>query len=170
MEYFKSFQNMTEILLYSIIAWFFFIEYRDLDKDDRSQGYQATLLGWCLFLAWINVTIILGRFDLFGKNIYLTWNIVKSIFWPIVVYLPTLMAFAVAFHCFLCRNAIFEGKVSSIIRVFTMMIGEYDFEGNFLFDNVAGSKISVQVTCQIHIYVNLLRGLVRTGAKGARHP
>ena len=70
-----------------------------------------------------------------------------------IAYFPTLVAFGVAFSCFLCHNPVFEGSTASIIRVFTMMIGEYDFEDNFLFDHVErnkDSKVSVQVTLRIN--------------------
>ena len=63
------------------------------------------------------------------------------------------MAFATGFHCFLSYNPVFEGSVSSVIKVLTMVLGEYDFEDNFLYDNVKGNSaspkqgyISVQVT------------------------
>ena len=65
-----------------------------------------------------------------------------------VVYIPPIMAFGTAFHCFLSHNKVFEGSVSSIIRVFTMMLGEYEFDDNFLYDSVKENHdnyISVQV-------------------------
>ena len=66
-----------------------------------------------------------------------------------MAYVPSIMAFGTAFHCFLKHNSVFEGSVSSIFKVFTMVIGEYDFEDNFLYDKVTedgDSYISVQVT------------------------
>ena len=143
---------MTEISLHSIATYFFVLEYEEENISNKTDGLQTTLLGWSLLLAWIDLSILLARFDQFGKNIYMTWNIVKNTFWPIVVYLPTLVAFGSAFHCFLCHNPVFEGSTSSMIRVLTMMIGEYDFENSFLFDNVKenkDSRASVQVTFPI---------------------
>ena len=146
-EYF-SLQNVTEVCMYILATWFFVIEFKELD-DPKKNEYQLSILGWALFLAWIDMTMFLGRFDLFGKNIYSTWRIVKNVFWPIVVYIPTIMAFGTAFNCFLSHNPVFEGSVASIIKVLTMVLGEYDFEDNFLYDKVKenGDKyISVQVT------------------------
>ena len=146
-EYF-SLQNVTEVCMYILATSFFVMEFKELD-DSKKNEYQLSILGWALFLAWIDMTMFLGRFDLFGKSIYSTWRIVKNVFWPIVVYIPTIMAFGTAFNCFLSHNPVFEGSVASIIKVLTMVLGEYDFEDNFLYDKVKenGDKyISVQVT------------------------
>ena len=146
LEYF-SLQNVTEVCMYILATCFFVIEFKELD-DSKKNEYQLSILGWALFLAWIDMTMFLGRFDLFGKNIYSTWRIVKNVFWPIVVYIPTIMAFGTAFNCFLSHNPVFEGSVASIIKVLTMVLGEFDFEDNFLYDNVKenGDKyISAQV-------------------------
>ena len=64
-----------------------------------------------------------------------------------VVYIPVMIAFASAFHCFLCFNDVFEGPATSLLKVLTMILGEFDFEDNFVYLNVKekhGSNISVQ--------------------------
>ena len=150
-EYF-SVQNITEVCMYTLSTWFFVIDFNDitkLKKHEYLHEYQSSILGWALFFAWTDLTIFLGRFDIFGGNIYTTWRIAKNVFWPVVVYVPSIMAFGTAFHCFLSHNSVFEGPVSSIIKVLTMVLGEYDFEDNFLFDRVKVTNdgfISVQVT------------------------
>ena len=149
-EYF-SIQNITEVGMYTLSTWFFVIDFNDitkLKKHEYLHEHQSSILGWALFLAWTDLTIFLGRFDIFGGNIYTTWRIAKNVFWPVMVYIPSIMAFGTAFHCFLSHNAVFEGPVSSIIKVLTMVLGEYDFEDNFLYDRVKvtnDSYISVQV-------------------------
>ena len=149
-EYF-SVQNMTEVCMYALSSYFFvidFIDFKDTTKSKKNE-YQSSVLGWALFLAWTDLTIFLGRFDIFGGNIYTTWRVAKNVFWPVMVYIPSIMAFSTAFHCFLSHNPVFEGSVSSIIKVLTMVLGEYDFEDNFLFDHVKANNddyISVQVT------------------------
>ena len=68
------------------------------------------LLGWALFLAWFDLTMFLGRFDIFGKHIYRSWHVMKKVGWSMTVYIPILIAFAAAFHCFLKNDPIFEVK------------------------------------------------------------
>ena len=149
-EYF-SIQNITEVCMYTLSTYFFvidFIDFNDISKSKKNE-YLSSVLGWALFLAWTDLTIFLGRFDTFGGNIYTTWRVAKNVFWSVMVYIPSIMAFSAAFHCFLSHNPVFEGSVSSIIKVLTMVLGEYDFEDNFLFDRVKATNdgyISVQVT------------------------
>ena len=45
-------------------------------------------------------------------------------------------------------NETFEGPVASFFKVLTMILGEFDFEDNFIYDKVGevkGSKWSVQI-------------------------
>ena len=148
-EYF-SVQNITEGFMYALCSYFFVIDFIDFKETTKSKQneYQSSVLGWALFLAWTDLTIFLGRFNLFGGNIYTTWRVAKNVFWPLMVYIPSIMAFSTAFHCFLSHNPVFEGSVSSVFKVLTMVLGEYDFEDNFLFDKVMANDgyISVQVT------------------------
>lgn len=64
------------------------------------------------------------------------------------VYLPSLGAFAIAFHCFLRNDPIFEGPFASILKTLAMVLGEFNVEGRFLYDpveKVNGSQFSVQL-------------------------
>ena len=113
-------------------------------------GYrlQDDFLGWTLFFAWIDLTIFLGRFDIFGKHIYRSWHVMKNVAFSMLVYIPAMVAFAAAFHCFLMNNDTFEGPVASFFKVLTMTLGEFDFQDNFIYDKVEevkGSKWSVQI-------------------------
>ena len=60
------------------------------------------------------------------------------------------------------RNEIFQGSTTSIMKTLTMMLGEFDFADNFLFDKVkkdGDSNFSVQV---IFIYgVSFLLSLIQ---------
>ena len=150
-EYF-SWQNVIEVILLSLSSTFLIIEFVLFDKMEydcgRYSGLQMHLLGWALFLAWIDLTLFLGRFDIFGRHIYRSWHVMKNVAWSMTVYIPILLAFASAFHCFLKNNGIFEGTVASVLKVFTMVLGEFNFEGNFVYDKVNqtnGSQISVQI-------------------------
>ena len=144
-------QNMIEAVMLIVAIAFFviqFIEDRSTSFQSEKSGAQEHLLGWALFLAWIDLTIFLARFDVFGKPIYLSWHVLNNVAWSMIVYIPTVIAFSAGFHCFLKSNAVFEGRWSSIVKTLTMLLGEYDFEDNFLYDVVKknmDSNFSVQV-------------------------
>ena len=149
-EYF-SWQNVLEVALLGLSTAFFVVEFTMIKLDDDCgmySGLQMHLLGWALFLAWIDLTLFLGRFDVFGKHIYRSWHVMKNVAWSMIVYVPILLAFAFAFHCFLKNDEIFEGTTASVLKVFTMVLGEFDFEDHYVYDKVKetnGSQFSVQI-------------------------
>ena len=102
-------QNMCEVLMIVLGQAFFGIQYKE-GMDTRIFGYRLheDFLGWTLFFAWIDLTIFLGRFDVFGKHIYRSWHVMKNVAFSMVVYIPVMIAFAAAFHCFLIYNDTFE--------------------------------------------------------------
>ena len=59
-----------------------------------------------------------------------------------------MMAYAMAFHCFLIEDEIFSGPVTSFMKVLTMVLGEFEFETHFHYDIVeesSGQNFSVQI-------------------------
>ena len=150
LEYF-SWQNVLEVVLLGLSSACFVVEFimTKSNKDCGTySGLQMDLLAWALFLAWIDLTLFLGRFDVFGKHIYRSWHVMKNVAWSMIVYIPILLAFAFAFHCFLKNDEIFEGSTASVLKVFTMVLGEFDFEDHYVYDKVKetnGSQFSVQI-------------------------
>ena len=145
-EYFNR-QNMTEVALLIVTFTFFIVQYNEQNKTPKS-GMQEHLLGWALFLAWMDLTIFLAKFDLFGPSIHLSWHVLNNVAWSMLVYIPTIFAFSLSFHCFLKRNDAFEGPISSVLKTLSMMLGEFDLKDNFLYDKVKenhDSNFSVQV-------------------------
>ena len=133
--------------MFVTIFIYFVVEWNQPDSYDA----QAHLLGWALFLAWTNLTNYLTMFDFFGERIYWSWAVAKNVTTSIIAFIPTVIAFSAAFHCFLSQNDIFEGSVSSGLKTLTMMLGEFEFKDNFMYDEVKkfnGSNISVQVYYQ----------------------
>ena len=146
LEYFSK-QNVCEVIMLCLSHVFFFLQYNYL-KSGAKPSLIEDFLGWALFMAWIDLTIFLGRFDVFGKHIYRSWHVMKNVAFSMVVYIPIMTAFACAFHCFLMFNETFEGPIASFLKVLTMVLGEFDYTDNFLFDQVEkvhGSKVSVQL-------------------------
>ena len=84
----------------------------------------------------------------FGQNIFMSIGVIKEVAWATIVYLPSMMAFASAFHCFLLGDPIFESWITSALKVLTMVIGEYNFDHHFAYHAVksnGGRNISIQV-------------------------
>ena len=131
------------------------------NEEQRKNNHSAQkhLLGWALFLAWMDLTIFLGKMDVFGIHIYMSWQIMRSMFLNLAVFIPSLVAFASAFHCFLINNPVFEGSVASLLKTFEMLLGEVDFSDNFLYDNVTatgGANHSAQIMLVFFIIYGIL--------------
>ena len=83
----------------------------------------------------------------------------RSMFLNLAVFIPSLIAFASAFHCFLINNEIFEGPIASVMKTFEMILGEVDFADNFLYDNVKaseGANLSAQMMLVFFIIYMIL--------------
>ncbi len=64
----------------------------------------------------------------------------------LLVYSTTLLAFAFAFHLLLPNHLSFESPITAFLKVLVMMIGEFDFEENFTWDNVEVEMLLFFVT------------------------
>jgi ribosome-associated toxin RatA of RatAB toxin-antitoxin module len=171
-EYF-GLQNTCELFMFGLTIALFVTQWHDDEmefkfnddlmwndeKREANHMIQKHLLGWALFLAWMDLTIFLGKMDVFGIHIYMSWQIMRSMFLNLAVFIPSLVAFASAFHCFLINNPVFEGSVSSVLKTFEMLLGEVDFSDNFLYDNVKeieGANHSVQIMLVFFIIYGIL--------------
>ena len=70
--------------------------------------------------------------------------------------LPALMAFAFTFHLLLPSNETFADPVTALLKVLAMMVGEFDFQTNFLIEKSALDN--GQVSTQIVFFFFLLIG------------
>ena len=104
--------------------------------------------GWALFFTCMNFTFILSKIPMFGRSVFISLNVAISICKVFVVFIPSLIAFAFAFHFFMHGDPIFRSYGDGILKVIVMIIGEFDFEDHFEWYKVlemGGAKWSVQV-------------------------
>ena len=135
-----SFQNILEILI--IIGTICYLQVAP--KDIELGGHIG---GWTVFFAWMNFTAYLCQVLRFGRAIYSSIHVTKKILKALFAFIPSLVGFASAFHFFLHGNDQFHDFSRSILKVVVMMLGEYDFEGNFTYtdsQNFGGRGFSVQ--------------------------
>ena len=70
-----SVQNTCEVFMLCSSLIFFILQHLEHD----SSKFQRHLLGWSIFLAWMNLTNFLGRFDVCGIHIYRSWHVMKNV-------------------------------------------------------------------------------------------
>ena len=81
--------------------------------------------------------------------------------------LTALMAFAFTFHLLLPSNEAFIDPMTALLKVLAMMVGEFDFQENFLFEKSAldNGEVSTQIAFFFFLLIgniviaNLLIGL-----------
>ena len=113
-----------------------------------------TLMGnhfgaWAVFFAWINLTRFLGSSRFFGRYLIMAFDVLKKVVKMLFVFLPSFLAFVFAFNMMLKGNSIFHDLKNTVIKIFTMMTGEFEYDGIFSFEEIedkGGSKGSTQVT------------------------
>ena len=139
-------------------------------ERETNHYYQMQLMGWALFLAWTNLTIFLGKLDFFERHIHMSRQIFMSVLWSVAVFLPTIVAFASGFHCFLLYDPIFDSLMASILKTIGMLLGEVDIGDHFIHANedttTEGANPSAQIMLVMFIvygvliFMNLLLALV----------
>ena len=124
-SYIMSKENLLEILiifttLLSLVGLFL---WRDA---------AIHLAAWAVFLAWFELTMMLGRVPKIGIFIYMAINVLKTLSLFFLVYMPLLWAFALTFHILLPSNETFTDPLTALLKVLSMMSGEFDLTDNFL--------------------------------------
>ena len=132
-KYLKSKENILE--LFSLIFAFTYLILISLTGKLICEWEQAAG-SIALFLAWLEMSLMIGRLPSVGIYIYMSVNVIKQLLKFFSVYFTILMAFACAFNVILPKSPTFENLLTSFLKVIVMMIGEYDFGDNFTMDNI----------------------------------
>ena len=139
-EYF-DFQNVLEWGI--LIATMAFLYYSPTNTD-----IAGHLGGWINFVAWVNFTAYIGKLGRLGRAFYTTLFVTKKIVKSTLIFMPTLVGFALSFHIFLNGHESFRGLRNSAMKTFVMFLGEFDFDGNLdanSVDSKGGRNVSVQL-------------------------
>ena len=156
--YIKSLQNWIQCLLICMSVVFY--HYCEINLDTATHA-----AAWMVFLAWIDLTLYVGKIDILGEYIYMSVIVSKTIFWCLFIYVPSYMAFTFGFYILLKSNEAFRSYTATFIRILAMQAGELDFKEDFDFHHVeekGGLNYSVQVMfvffliCISLIVMNLL--------------
>uniref|UniRef100_T1JBU7 Ion transport domain-containing protein n=1 Tax=Strigamia maritima TaxID=126957 RepID=T1JBU7_STRMM len=97
------------------------------------EGYQLQSAAIAAFLSWFNFLLYLQRFDKVGIYVVMFLEILKTLVKALLIFSILFIAFGLAFFILLSHdNLIFSSLPVSFIRVFSMMLGEFDILGTFV--------------------------------------
>ncbi|XP_067107898.1 transient receptor potential cation channel subfamily A member 1b [Osmerus mordax] len=127
MSYFKDASNALDwgaavFSLLFIIPLFF-----------NSSGTLHWEAGACaILLAWVNFLLYLQRFGHFGIYVVMFGEIMKTLVCIIVLFFFLMLAFGLGFYAIMLNQSEFSRLDLSVLQTFVMMVGELNYQGNFL--------------------------------------
>ena len=105
---------------------------------------------------------------MFGEYIHMAFEVTKTLLKILMSFIPTFIAFTLTFNILMQSSEIFQSTKNTGLKVFVMMLGEFEFADYFTtheVSKVGGRNISVQLLFVLFvifvcvIVVNLLIGL-----------
>uniref|UniRef100_A0A4W4HLE7 Transient receptor potential cation channel, subfamily A, member 1a n=1 Tax=Electrophorus electricus TaxID=8005 RepID=A0A4W4HLE7_ELEEL len=100
-----------------------------LDIKSTWHWQAGTLAALC---TWINLLLYLQRFQRFGIYVVMFREICRTLLSIIVIFVYLILAFALAFHALLIEQRHFGRVFISLMQTFVMMVGEINYQDNFL--------------------------------------
>ncbi|XP_069689310.1 transient receptor potential cation channel subfamily A member 1 [Periplaneta americana] len=97
-------------------------------------GLQLSCASITVFLSWFNLLLYLQRFDQVGIYVVMFLEILQTLIKVLVVFSILIIAFGLAFYILLSRGGhlSFRDVPISLLRTFSMMLGEIDFLGTYV--------------------------------------
>lgn len=127
--------NFVSWLLY--IASFIMVSPIFLDGHKCDMLFSAASL--TVFLSWFNLLLYLQRFDQIGIYVVMFLEILQTLIKVLLVFSILIIAFGLAFYILLSQvshlqpnHLSFTSIPMSLLRTFSMMLGEMDFVGTFI--------------------------------------
>ena len=140
-EYLSREENYLQWLIIFMIISFCLTCHKDLDTAQH-------LASWMVFLAWLDITLLLGEMDRIGECVYMSIDVMKNMLLCFSIYIPSLLGFSYGFYILINPTESFNSWFGAMVKVMAMSIGELDYTSNFDYhnlDKVGGKNFSSQV-------------------------
>ncbi|XP_033842208.1 transient receptor potential cation channel subfamily A member 1b [Periophthalmus magnuspinnatus] len=82
--------------------------------------------------SWVGFLLYLQRFEDVGIYVVMFGEIMKTLVRIVMVFLYLVLAFGLVFHALMLNQKQFESVPLSIVQTFVMMVGELNYQNNFL--------------------------------------
>merc|ERR1711892_243118 len=120
-------ENILWIALLNIVTIYSFtVSNRSLIQEEFSLQLGTA----AIFLSWIYITFVIGRFPSVGIYILMVKKVSKVLILFLLLFSCSLVAFALSFHLILNGDG-HEDPLASFITTLSMMFGELDFASKF---------------------------------------
>uniref|UniRef100_A0A8C7DCI0 Transient receptor potential cation channel, subfamily A, member 1b n=1 Tax=Oncorhynchus kisutch TaxID=8019 RepID=A0A8C7DCI0_ONCKI len=126
-HYLKDISNIQD--WFSIILSLLFIIALFVNAEG-SWHWQAGALA--IIMSWVNFLLYLQRFEHFGIYVVMFREIARTLFKILLLFFFLMLAFALVFYALMLNQEEFERLDLSVIQIFVMMVGELNYQSNFL--------------------------------------
>ncbi|XP_064189153.1 transient receptor potential cation channel subfamily A member 1b [Anguilla rostrata] len=97
---------------------------------DGTLHWQAG--AYAVTVSWINFLLYLQRFEHFGIYVVMFGEIMRTLVSIITIFFFLMLAFALGFHALMIEQEKFGRLDISLMQTFVMMVGELNYQENFL--------------------------------------
>ncbi|KAJ0059586.1 hypothetical protein NL108_001965 [Boleophthalmus pectinirostris] len=85
-----------------------------------------------LLSSWVGFLLYLQRFEDIGIYVVMFGEIMKTLVRIVMVFLYLVLAYGLAFHALMLNQKEFDSVPLAIVQTFVMMVGELNYQNNFL--------------------------------------
>ncbi|XP_066508040.1 transient receptor potential cation channel subfamily A member 1-like [Hoplias malabaricus] len=107
-------------------------------------------------VSWFNLLLYLQRFERFGIYVVMFREICRTLLSIIVLFIYLILAFALAFYALMIEQRHFGRMFLSLMQTFVMMVGEINYQDNFLKPYIATRLPFPVLTYGIFVFFVLL--------------
>ena len=130
--YFKKWENWIDMLMIFCTTGLLIGIPIGIPNDSIQQ-----LSSFVVALTWINLLLFSGRISSIGVYNHMYFNVAKTIFFFLMLYVPIILAFGFGFYSMMSDKPVFETAWNSGLKTMVMAIGELDYEGTFMESSLA---------------------------------
>ncbi|XP_055364424.1 transient receptor potential cation channel subfamily A member 1b [Betta splendens] len=126
-NYFKDFSNQCDWMS-AIFSLLYIIPL--MSNAEGSLHWQAGAVA--VLNSWIGFLLYLQRFEGIGIYVVMFGEIMKTLVRIVMLFTYLMLAFGLAFHALMLNQKQFESVPLSVMQTFAMMVGELNYQNNFL--------------------------------------
>uniref|UniRef100_A0A672JFM3 Transient receptor potential cation channel, subfamily A, member 1b n=1 Tax=Salarias fasciatus TaxID=181472 RepID=A0A672JFM3_SALFA len=126
-NYFKDYSNHSDWLS-AIFSLLFIVPL--MMNAQGSWYWQAGALG--VFNSWVAFLLFLQRFEGVGIYVVMFGEIMRTLVRVIMLFTFLLFSFSLTFHALMINQREFDTVPLAMMQTFVMMVGELNYENNFL--------------------------------------
>ena len=166
-DYYMDAKNWTDVTMMLLTVVYFSSNYNFFLYTSTNQYSREEIGAVCIFLAWMYLVMAFRHTPRVGIYLHMVKNVSTTLFFFLLMYAPTLIAFSLCFYVLMpCEKdyLTFENPWKSGLKIIAMLIGEFDYEGNFL-SLESPNIILIQIMSVLFLFfgtiviMNLLVGL-----------